>query len=112
MSEVAESEASITPLQIPTPHFGESYSQSGYSPVLQRRQGGGGKVGGPVSGGANTKGGVPSHVTTQKSSNSDEGFDDDTEFVDNDAYVTFTTPSKFKIVSEERGSVFETVKVK
>lgn len=37
--------------------------------------------------------------------------EDDTEFVDNDAYVTFGVP-KFQIISRERGSVFETVKVK
>lgn len=39
------------------------------------------------------------NLATQKSSHSDEGFDDDTEFVENDAYVTFFSPPKF---SEER----------
>ena len=117
MSEAGESE---NPLQIPTPHFGESYSQSGYSPVMQRSQGRMGSLtsegmkgdGHAVTARASEEGEYPSHMTSQKSSNSDEGFDDDdTEFVENDAYVTFGAP-KFKIVSEERGRVFETVRVK
>ncbi len=36
MSEV-ESKISV-PFQIPAPHFGESYSTSGYSPVMQRSE--------------------------------------------------------------------------
>lgn len=116
MSEAAESEVSINPLQIPTPHFGESYSQSGYSPVMQRSQ----EMTEPssTSEGVKREGSSSSiacasedkhsqNVMRQKNSNSD----DDTEFVENDAYVTIAVP-KFRIVSEERGSVFDTVKVK
>lgn len=121
MSDAADNEVSVNPLQIPTPHFGESYSQSGYSPVLQRGQDvktAPDSVKREDSGTGSSQDdsqiarehGV--NLTTQKSSHSDEGYeDDDLEFVENDAYVTFAVP-KFEIVSEERGSVFETVKVK
>ena len=112
MSEGAGSEV---PLQIPTPHFGESYSQSGYSPVLPRSQDRTEQDSRPNEGvrkeGTVSEDGQSQKMATQKSSTSDEGFDDDTEFIENDAYMTFPV-RKFRIVSEERGSVFETVKVK
>ena len=39
--------------------------------------------------------------------------EDGTEFVDNDAYITFSpAPAKFQIVREEKGNVFETVRVR
>jgi hypothetical protein len=104
-SEAAESEA---PLQIPTPHFGESYSQSGYSPVLQRSQD-------RVEPSESVKRAKGSSASIARASGehqkTNEELDDDTEFVENDAYVTFAVP-KFRIVSEEKGSVFETVKMK
>ncbi len=91
---------------IQTPKFGESYSQSGYSPVMQRSQGKTGTLlsnsSNSSSGGTMVKNGVPEGGTEE----------DDTEFMDNDAYETFTVPARFEIISKERGTVFETVKVK
>ena len=106
MSEVDSETSTTLHAQIPTPHFGESYSQAGYSPVMLRRQGkplptpnssnsvqqGGGGAG---------KEGCPGEE------------EDGTEFVDNDAYITFSAaPAKFQIVGEEKGNVFETVRVR
>lgn len=116
-SEVAESELS-NPLQIPTPHFGESYSQSGYSPVMQRSQG---RFGSSVSAASMRKASsqdsdlhsIPArHANSGNGGGDGDGGDDDEdmEFVENDVYMTFTP--KFEIVSEERGKVFETVQVK
>lgn len=113
MSE-ADSESSTTlHSQIPTPHFGESYSQSGYSPVMQRRQQG--KSAPSMSKGNSTfkqVGRDRNGDATSTSTATSREEDDDTEFVDNDAYITFTTPSKFQIVGKEKGKVFETVQVK
>ena len=120
MSEV-DSEISVPLQKIPTPHFGESYSQSGCSPVMQRKTNANRFF--PAGGESNaviqnrsiseidSRGGYSSTANSYKKYKSDEE-DEDTEFVDNDAYMTFTRP-KFEIIgSEEKGAVLETVQVK
>ena len=105
MSEVAESEvSSFSTLQIPTPHFGESYSQSGYSPVMERNS--------HTTEGKKDSDSANGHASADQpgGNSAEKDLDDETEFVENDAYISFAP--RFKIVSEERGSVFETVKVK
>ena len=103
-SEAGSELPSTLHAQIPTPHFGESYSQSGYSPVMQRRQAKhsppSSKRSQPREGESNSK------LATEE--------DDGTEFIDNDAYITFSAPgpAKFSIVGGERGGVFETVQAK
>ena len=114
MTYRAESEVAESELQIPTPHFGESYSQSGYSPVMQRSQGRFGASGSTTSmKKASSQESDLHSVPAQHAGNGSgdgDGDEEDMEFVDNDVYITFTP--KFEIVSEERGNVFETVQVK
>ncbi len=143
MSEV-ESEISV-PFQIPTPHFGESYSTSGYSPVMQRSQSSGrpaasdggtgigsttGGGSGGTGGGGNTSGGggstdgggagdsssdgVYQNVTVQRIESVESCGDEDTEFIDNDAYMTFSAPPKFEIQNgtTSGSDIYETVQIK
>lgn len=115
---------------IPTPKFGESYSQSGYTVVVPKKAGsltnGGSQCTGMLQSGSapsqseeegdyqnvSIQRGCP-QTENQLGSNHPAEEEDDTQFIDNDAYdtVTFQEP-KFEIVSSERGRVFETVKVK
>ena len=92
-----------------TPRFGESYSQSGYSPVMKRSQDKTGSLlSSSSSSGTMVKNGVPEGGTEGRKG----GEEEEVEFMDNDAYETFTIPARFEIISKERGTVFETVKVK
>ena len=126
MSEADSDHSGTLHGQIPTPHFGESYSQSGYSPVMPRRQQAPPPSHGTSRASHTSSGSTRQSPPTRAEEGEGEGHyqkvgvsgkssavsaeqvpEDDTEFVDNDAYITFTP--KFQIVGEERGKVFETV---
>ena len=119
---LSEVESEVSAMQIPTPKFGESYSQSGCSPVMQRKE---------------TGSGMMSHNNRNFSSENrshssvDSGFqnmeigksekEDDIKFIENDSYITFTAspkfestaPPKFEISKDNtRGSILETVQVR
>ena len=98
----ADTEVSNRLQIVQTPKFGESYSQSGYSPVMPRSQG----KASSASSNTMVKTNLPEGGTGKG------GEEEDMEFMDNDAYETFTIPTRFEIVGKERGKVFETVKVK